>query len=97
MAEMIVEQARMVPAERGALCSMRTVFAYSPSTGTSDESWAWCTRSVVCCSSHPSILMYCEVESMAKAAYPGRAATAWGVSERCAGRVAAGGQLEPPP
>ena len=30
-------------------------------------------------------------------ARPGRAAKAWGVSERCAGRVAAGGQLEPPP
>ena len=34
---------------------------------------------------------------MAKAAYPGCAAKAWGMSERCAGRVAAGGQLEPPP
>ena len=52
------------------LCSTRTAFAYSPSTGTSDGSWASCTRSVVCCSSHPSILTYCEVESMAKAAVP---------------------------
>ena len=61
---------RMCMLARGAIrpCSTRMVFAFSPSTGMSDVSWASCTRSVVCCSSHPWILPYCEMESGAKAA-----------------------------
>ena len=55
---------RMCMLARGAIrpCSTRMVFAFSPSTGMSDVSWASCTRSVVCCSSHPWILPYCEID-----------------------------------
>ena len=45
-----------------------TVFACSLDWNERRE-LASCT-SAVCCSSHPSILTYCEVESMAKAAVP---------------------------